>query len=161
MQVPLSFPNFTVAAPRFRKQKLSAIAFWYVVSISANMGRAPEIPKRRVKSKNFLMKVIGGRGSIRKAPAVEHDNVDAPIDDTPTRRASGRSIISASIYEGSTLNTIIPSAFVICPEIKITPEVQSMESGPCTLWIGISVAAKLSRADGEPGYMSSMTRFGM
>ena len=103
------------------------------------------------------MKVIGGRGSIRKPDTV----ASGSVDDTPNRIAYDRSMTSTSICEGDTSITTIPPALIIHPEIIITPEVQSIESGLCTLWVGISITAKLSRADGKPDFVSTMPSFGM
>ena len=103
------------------------------------------------------MKVIGGRGSIRNQPVLASTN----DYDNPDRRVSNRSTKSASMYEGSTLNTMIRPPLVLHPEIAITPEVQSVESGSCTFWVGISITAKLNRADGELDLENFMQNLGM
>ena len=91
------------------------------------------------------MKAIGGRGSIRMRQARENVFVDDPL----TRRNSIQSAMtSASIYEDNVLDIVAP-ALVLCPNITITPEVPSMESGSCTLWVGVSITGKLRRADGQ------------
>ena len=103
------------------------------------------------------MKAIGGRGSFRKNPIPQYNS----IGDTPNRQASGRSTTSASMYEGSTFNAIIHSALVLHPEITIIPEVQNMDSGSCSLWVGISITAKLSKADGESTFETIVPGLGM
>jgi len=74
---------------------------------------------------------------------------------------SGRSSLSASMHEGGTSSVITRSALVLHPEITITPEVRSIESSSCSLWAGISIAAKLSRADGGLGTQNNMSNLGM
>ncbi|KAG9242550.1 hypothetical protein BJ878DRAFT_544153 [Calycina marina] len=106
----------------------------------------PNIPaRRRVKSKNFLMKAIGGRGSLRKLLGPK----DISSLTTPNRRVSGRSMVSIATFDTSLAEGMRRPALALRPDITITPEVQSMESGSCTLWVAISITGTLGRADGE------------
>lgn len=41
-----------------------------------------------------------------------------------------------------------PDVFVLCPQIVITPEISSVDTGSCFLWVAIEVTGTLQRADG-------------
>ncbi len=41
-----------------------------------------------------------------------------------------------------------PDVFVLCPQIIITPEISSVDTGSCFLWVAIEVTGTLQRADG-------------
>ncbi|PBP27187.1 hypothetical protein BUE80_DR001829 [Diplocarpon rosae] len=46
--------------------------------------------------------------------------------------------------------------FVLCPQITITPEISSVDTGSCFLWVAIEVTGTLQKADGcEDRYISS------
>lgn len=46
-------------------------------------------------------------------------------------------------------------AFVLSPQIKITPEASSVDNGSCDLWVAIEVTGSLHRADGRENIESS------
>ncbi|KAH8597187.1 hypothetical protein B0O99DRAFT_87134 [Bisporella sp. PMI_857] len=103
-----------------------------------------DVPERRpVKSKNFILKAIGGRGSARVK------NSSRCATGSAGRRVSGHSVTSTCFYEDSTSETRTQPAHVLCPEIEITPEVPSVESACCILWVAVSITGKLRRADGK------------
>jgi hypothetical protein len=37
----------------------------------------------------------------------------------------------------------------LCPQIKITPEVNSLDNGNCDLWVAVEVTGVLHKADGR------------
>jgi hypothetical protein len=41
------------------------------------------------------------------------------------------------------------NVFVLCPQIKITPEVNSLDNGNCDLWVAVEVTGVLHKADGR------------
>ncbi|KAK0129286.1 hypothetical protein ONS95_015016 [Cadophora gregata] len=58
-----------------------------------------------------------------------------------------------SSHEGnqpsSTVSDIIPpDVFVLCPQVVITPEISSVDTGCCFLWVAIEVTGTLQKADG-------------
>jgi hypothetical protein len=65
--------------------------------------------------------------------------------------ASFRDISSTSFQSSSPPSAGLPSAFVLCPQITITPEVSSLETGPCSLWVAVLITGALQRADGYRG----------
>lgn len=58
-----------------------------------------------------------------------------------------------SSYEGdppssSVSHALAPDVFVLCPQIVITPEISSVDTGCCFLWVAIEVNGTLRKADG-------------
>ncbi|CAL3965394.1 unnamed protein product [Diplocarpon coronariae] len=52
----------------------------------------------------------------------------------------------------------VEDIFVLCPQITITPEIPSVDTGSCFLWVAIEVTGTLQKADGcENRYISSRT----
>ncbi|CZT43501.1 uncharacterized protein RSE6_03550 [Rhynchosporium secalis] len=56
-------------------------------------------------------------------------------------------------YEGnpptaSIPNVLAPDVFVLCPQIVITPEIPSVDTGLCFLWVAIEITGTLRKADG-------------
>lgn len=41
-----------------------------------------------------------------------------------------------------------PGAFVLCPQVTVTPEVASVETDACSIWVAILITGALQRADG-------------
>ncbi|EKD18649.1 uncharacterized protein L3040_002075 [Drepanopeziza brunnea f. sp. 'multigermtubi'] len=41
-----------------------------------------------------------------------------------------------------------PDVFVLCPQIIITPEISSLDTGNCFLWVAIEITGTLQKADG-------------
>ncbi|KAK2630573.1 hypothetical protein QTJ16_001393 [Diplocarpon rosae] len=51
----------------------------------------------------------------------------------------------------------VEDLFVLCPQITITPEISSVDTGSCFLWVAIEVTGTLQKADGEDRFVSSRT----
>jgi hypothetical protein len=156
-----------------------------------NPDGSPKIPERRFsKSKNFLMRAIGGRGSPDKVKFVR--KIDTSSKSTLIRRLSrGKNRVetpwgpnssesecssaSSSFKPGSidiadvsissrtsssydqTPNISFASdtvpllasegAALLCPQITVTPEVSSVDSGNCMLWVAVEVSGFLRNAE--------------
>lgn len=49
----------------------------------------------------------------------------------------------------ATSDILQPDIFVLCPEIVITPEMSSVDTGCCFLWVAIEITGTLQKADGH------------
>lgn len=159
-----------------------------------NSAISPKILQRRFsKSRNFILRAIGGRSSeeskhIRRIDSVaskntlirrlsrggnrgsdssadsiaststayfvEHDSQDITDISINSRISYGESPIrrGPSISSSGTDSTSAvspPEAFVLCPQIIVTPELASVDGGSCNLWLAIEVTGILRRADGH------------
>jgi hypothetical protein len=67
---------------------------------------------------------------------------------------------SASVTTSITAND---NVFVLCPQIKVTPEVTSVDNGNCDLWVAIEITGVLHRADGREAspFISCPDSFGI
>lgn len=57
----------------------------------------------------------------------------------------------SSYASDTTSITCNQNVFVLCPQIKVTPEVASVENGNCDLWVAIEITGALRKADGHQG----------
>lgn len=55
------------------------------------------------------------------------------------------------------------NVFVLCPQIKVTPEATSVDNGNCDLWVAVEITGVLHRADGREvsPFISLPDSFGM
>lgn len=79
------------------------------------------------------------------------DSSDIADVDIHPRISSYRDTTSNLSLSSSPPSAGLPSAFVLCPQITITPEVSSVETGSCTLWVAVLITGALQRADGYRG----------
>jgi len=156
-----------------------------------NPDGSPKIPERRFsKSKNFLMRAIGGRSSPKKVKSTR--KIDTSSKSTLIRRLSrsknkvenpwgsnssesGYSSISSSFkpasidiadasfnsrtssssdqtpnisYASDTVPLLASEeAALLCPQITVTPEVSSVDSNNCMLWVAVEVSGVLRNAE--------------
>jgi hypothetical protein len=89
-----------------------------------------------------------GNGRSYSSQSKNIGNADVGVD---TRTSSYNDIPLTPSPCSSPPSTGVPSAFVLCPQITITPEVASVETGICTIWVAILITGALQRADGYRG----------
>lgn len=86
--------------------------------------------------------------TYRSFPLDSSDIADVDIN---ARISSCRDTASTPSPSSSPPSAGLPSAFVLCPQITVTPEVCSVETGSCTLWVAVLITGALQRADGYRG----------
>ncbi|KAH7312914.1 hypothetical protein BKA65DRAFT_148923 [Rhexocercosporidium sp. MPI-PUGE-AT-0058] len=97
-------------------------------------------------------------GSITSTNS-EHSFEPGSLDITDVSFNSRLSSSCESDPPSSSISHILaPDIFVLCPQIVITPEISSVDTGCCFLWVAVEVTGTLQRADGyEARYDGSIT----
>ncbi|KAL2060923.1 hypothetical protein VTL71DRAFT_8975 [Oculimacula yallundae] len=70
------------------------------------------------------------------------------LDITDVSLSSRMSSYQGDPPSSSIPHTLTPDVFVLCPQIVITPEIPSVDTGLCFLWVAIEVTGTLRKADG-------------
>ncbi|KAG4429880.1 hypothetical protein IFR05_014637 [Cadophora sp. M221] len=70
------------------------------------------------------------------------------LDITDVSINSGLSSYEGDPPSSSMSHPLAPDVFVLCPQIVITPEISSVDTGCCFLWVAIEVTGTLQKADG-------------
>ncbi|KAF8853403.1 hypothetical protein BDZ45DRAFT_79157 [Acephala macrosclerotiorum] len=141
-------------------------------------GRPPKVPERRVsKSKNFILRALGGRSSEDLKPIqqvaskaskntlirrISRSSTMAP-NHSASNSLSGDTIFSiplddldiadvnlnAPLRAASPVRAPTQNVLVLSPRIKVTPELNSVSTTTCCFWVAIEVTGELHAADGH------------
>ncbi len=119
----------------------------HIQRIDESSSKNTSIRRRLSRTKKNSDSGDGGLGLMSSNSI--HSFVQGPLDvmdvSTPSRITS----YTESTYFPSTPPTASPApAYILGPQITFTPELSTIETGACSLWVAIEIFGLLQRSDG-------------
>ena len=124
-------------------------------------------------SRNTLIRRLSRAGSRNSFPIHAPENFPLPgafpdrtsgdyVDATYNLRVSSYvgSEAPSSLSTGTSSSSIAPKdALILCPQVRVTPELSAVDGGVYSVWVAIEVTGILRRADGTEEYRGGLRRF--